>query len=450
MSTPRAPLWHRIDATAILTFYVVVLMAVPAALRAAALGTAGSPASMLAVATFLWWTWYHVQRIRGFHVGAQPVRTAMLLLLLVVLAAYAHAMVSPLPVAELTPADSGLLEMVGLVGIALVAHDGITSLERHRAVVRRLVIAVGLIALLGLVQYVTKQAIVDRISIPGLSAGTSEWTLAQRSGLARPSGTSTHPIEYGVVLTMSLPLAIVFAMHAPRHRWLYRGVLAVVAFAIFLSLSRSAILCGATALVVLAASWSVAARLKAAAALLVLFTMVYLSVPGLLGTLTRLFTGVSNDTSVASRTDSYEVAFQFIGRSPVIGRGYGTFLPDYWILDNQYLLQIIETGAVGFAALLFLVYATVRAARRSVALATEDFDREVSRGLLAGVLAGAMGLAFFDTFSFPQSAGTLFLLIGLSGAMWRLQRSSRARAAALSEKEVAPQASVVPRAHAHG
>jgi len=411
---------HSIDATAILTLYIVVLMGVPAALRAAALGTAGSPASMLALATFLWWTWYHLQRTDTQDSGIHSVRNAVLVLLVVVLAAYVHAMASPLPVAELTPADSGMIEMIGLAGVALVAHDGITSLDRHRTVVRRLVLAVGLVSVLGVLQYVTKEPFVDRITIPGLTPGNAEWTLAVRSGLARPSGTSTHPIEYGVVLTMCLPLAVVYAMHAPRRRWLYQVLLGAIGFAIFLSLSRSAILCGGTALLALAATWSNRARLTAAAALLALFTSAYVMVPGLLGTLGRLFTGLSNDTSVSSRTAAYDVAFQFVGRSPVLGRGYGTFLPDYWILDNQYLLLLIEVGVVGLLALLALVAAAVVAAGRSVRLSDDDFDREIARGLRAGVLAGAMGLAFFDTFSFPQSAGTLFLMIGLSGALRRL------------------------------
>jgi hypothetical protein len=64
---------------------------------------------------------------------------------------YAHAMSSPLPADEISPADSGMLKLIGLSGIVLVANDGIRNLDRHRTVLRRLVIGVGVVAVLGLV-----------------------------------------------------------------------------------------------------------------------------------------------------------------------------------------------------------------------------------------------------------------------------------------------------------
>ena len=83
----------------------------------------------------------------------------------------------------------------------------------------------------------------------------------------------------------------------------------------------------------------------------------------------RLFTGISQDDSALSRTDSYDLAAQFIERSPVFGRGLSTFLPSYRILDNQYLGLLIETGVVGTAAFLaLLTTALVVAYRMSVRL----------------------------------------------------------------------------------
>jgi O-antigen ligase len=305
----------------------------------------------------------------------------------------------------------------------LVANDGIRSLERHRAVLRRLVIGVGLIGVLGLVQYATKQLFVDRIHIPGLTAGTSNWSLAMRSGLIRPSGTSTHPIEYGVLLTMVLPIVITFALHSPARRWIYRLLLGAIVFAIFLSISRSAMLCGAVALLVLAASWGAAARIRAIIALLAVATVVYLSVPGVLGTITRLFTGAADDPSITSRTGSYDLAWQFITRSPVLGRGFGTFLPKYWILDNGYLGLLIEAGILGLGGLLLLIVVAAAAARNARKMAVDQLDRALAQALLASIAAGACSLAFFDSFGFAQTAGCFFLLLGMAGAARRLSRA---------------------------
>ena len=49
---------------------------------------------------------------------------------------------------------------------------------------------------------------------------------------------------------------------------------------------------------------------------------------------------------------SYAIAGEFIGRAPIFGRGFSTFLPSYRILDNQYLGLLIETGIVGLVAFL--------------------------------------------------------------------------------------------------
>ena len=183
-------------------------------------------------------------------------------------------------------------------------------------------------------------------------------------------------------------------------------------------------LCAGVALLVLAASWTAVARLRAFLVLLATFVVVYLSVPGVLGTLTRLFTGASDDPSVTSRTGSYDLAFQFVSRSPVLGRGFGTFLPKYWILDNGYLGLLIEGGVVGLGGLVVVIAVAALAARQARRAASQNFDGALAQALLASVAAGAAGLAFFDTFGFPQSAGCFFLVIGLAGAARRLARAS--------------------------
>jgi polysaccharide biosynthesis protein PslJ len=420
MVDPQTVLARSSAGTTVLTVYVCLLLAIPSLMVVAPLGSAGAPSAIFAFGTFFLWAWFLVQRNRETSWGAQPVRTAALGWLLIMLIVYAHAMASPIPFDEISPADNGMIKLVGLTGILLVANDGMSTIERHRTVLRRLAVGVGVIAILGLLQYATKQLFIDRISIPGLTSSTSGLTVAQRSGLIRPSGTSTHPIEYGVVLTMVLPIVITYAMKSPTRRWLYRCFLATMAFAVFLSISRSALLCAAVAVIVLAASWNLAARLRALAAVLAIAVVVYVSVPGVLGTITRLFTGASDDPSITSRTGSYDLAAQLFQRSPLLGRGFGTFLPRYWILDNGYLGLLIEGGILAVAGLLTLIVVAALAARKARRAAVDDFDRALAQALVASIAAGACGLAFFDTFAFPQTAGCFFLLLGLAGGMRRL------------------------------
>jgi O-antigen ligase len=223
---------------------------------------------------------------------------------------------------------------------------------------------------------------------------------------------------------MVLPIAITFALRSPTRRWFYRLLLAPIALAVFLSISRSAMLCALVALALLAVRWSARVRLGALAVTLGTTAVVYLLVPGVLGTIGRLFTGASNDPSITSRTGSYQIVEAFFERSPVLGRGFGTFLTRYWILDNGYLGLLIEGGIIGLGGLLVLIGTTLAAARTASRAASESFDQELAHALLAAVAAGACSLAFFDTFAFPQSAGCFFLLIGLAGASRRLALQS--------------------------
>ena len=90
---------------------------------------------------------------------------------------------------------------------------------------------------------------------------------------------------------------------------------------------------------------------------------------------------------------------------------------------------------IGLLAFLLLVRTAALVGRRASVTAPEDFDRQVARALFASVAAGALGLAFFDTLGFPQSAGILFLLMGLSGASLRLARAAGEPITATSKGE---------------
>ena len=106
--------------------------------------------------------------------------------------------------------------------------------------------------------------------------------------------------------------------------------------------------------------------------------------------------------------------------SPVVGRGFSTFLPEYRILDNQYLGLAIETGLLGLTAFLALLAASLRAAHWARRTAPDLLGAQLGAGLLGSVAAGSATLALFDGLSFSMSAGMLFLVIGLAGACHRL------------------------------
>ena len=423
----RRGIFARWDGVTVLTVYLVLLLAIPSVMVLSPLGSAGSPSTVVAVALFLLWLWFQVHDAGRPGRTGQPLRRAVLVWLVVMVAVYAHAMAGPVSPDEVSPADFGMLKVIGFCGVLLVTADGIRDMVRLRIFASRVVVAISVVAVLGLLQFVSREVIVDRLHVPGLTSVPSTG-LIDRGGLPRPSGTSTHPIEYGVVLSIGFPLAVVHALWSPRRRWFYAGCTGVIALDIFLSSSRSALVCTILGLLVLAASWSTALRLKAVLATAAATAVVYVVVPGSLGATTRLFTGAGTDPSIASRTGSYDLAAVFFSHSPWLGRGFGTFLPKYWIFDNAYLGFLVEGGVIGLAGLLAVIVVALWSARRAAAALAEPADRQLARGLLAAGISGAAGLAFFDGFGFPQSAGCLFLVLGLTGALHRIAVRTKAPA----------------------
>lgn len=411
------------DAVTVLTIYLVILLAVPADRRVGALGGAGAPATLFALASLLWWCWHHIQHPHAVWTRRfQPVRTAMFVYCAAVLASYVLASLSALPVTDISVADMGLLRVAAFAGMLLVANDGIPSKERFLVLIRRLCTMAGLYAALGLVQFFTGVSIVDSIQIPGLASASGGGTEA-RAGFIRADATAMHPLEYAMVLVMALPFCLTVAIYDKRRsasmRWF---PVAAIALSSVLSVTRSALLGLAAVVLVLLPTWPRNIRRGMSVAFVAILAVVYVAVPGMMGTIVGMFTGGSS--SVESRTSGYDTAADFVAVSPFFGRGFGTFLPAYRILDNQYLGSIIETGLVGFASLL-LVFAC--AAVVAIAGSRRELDalpKHLGVALFASVLGGALLTAFFDCFAFPQACGMLFFVLGLCGSYWNLTRNT--------------------------
>ncbi|GAA1389962.1 O-antigen ligase family protein [Luteococcus peritonei] len=413
-----------LDVTAVFTGYVVLLFAIPATMIVAPLGTLGAPATILSLLALVWYLWHHLHRSTGVQGGSSPVRRAGIGFILVMLLVYGHAMTTFVPGAEVTNADSSLLRIIGLIGLMLVCSDGINSTRRWRTLMQRMAFAGAAIALLAILQFATGQLWVDMISIPGLTPPTAA-EIGSRGEFTRPSATATNAIEFGAVIAMLLPIAFTNAQTAVRHRFWNWLPVVMIALAALLSLSRTAIICVVLGMAILVPAWSRRARLQLLVAAPFGIALAGVAIPGLLGTLRGMFLGVGTDSSVSSRTSAYAVAWSYIERQPWLGRGYNTFLPQYWILDNAYLQNLIGTGIIGILALFVLLFAAMYSARQAQRLFVDRDDALMARSLLAATAAGSVSLFFFDGFVFPQSAGILMLVLGLASAALRLARTSR-------------------------
>jgi len=357
----------------------------------------------------------------------QPVRIALAAFVAIAVLSYAVAQARGLPSNEVSPADSGLVRLVSWSGIVLVANDGITGRDRLVTLLHRITVLGGAFAVLGLLQFFTGQSLIADLALPGLSVDPGMSGIQIRGGFTRSSATASHPLEYAVVLSATLPLAMTFALEKSGLSAIGRSWATVAtAVATVLSVSRSAIVGVVTALAVMAPTWSPRVRRSVLAAAAALAVAVYVFVPGVVGTLRGLFVGASDDPSTTSRTSSYDIAFEISSRYLIVGRGPGTFLPAYRILDNQILGLLIEMGIVGLTAFLVLVGTAIVAAIRSRRLA-DRLDAQLRQAIAAAITATTLLFAFFDALSFPMAGGVFFLLIGLAGAAANVQgRSSGA------------------------
>nr|WP_227411864.1 MULTISPECIES: O-antigen ligase family protein [unclassified Cryobacterium] len=217
---------------------------------------------------------------------------------------------------------------------------------------------------------------------------------------------------------MSLPIALHFAFNDTHKHALVRWYpILVIALAIPITISRSAIVAVAIVLLFLMPTWPRARQWTAGVLIVGLMAAVYVAIPGMLGTIIRLFSGIGEDGSALSRTDSYAIAFDFFLRNPVFGRGFSTFLPQYRILDNQYLGLLIEIGIVGTIALVVLFFVAIATALSRRHRTTDERARSLALSLAAMAAAGACSFATFDALGFPQVAGLMFLSIGLIGGL---------------------------------
>lgn len=418
----------RLDAVTALTVFVVLVYALPARLVFRPIGAAGRPAALLALGLIAWWV--AARMVPGLAVrGRQPVRTAALAYGWVVLLTYAVAISRELPGVQARAADRSLLVLAGLLGVLLVAADGIPSRDRLDTILRRVVYAATALALLGHLQFFAGVNLAVKIRLPGLGLNRELATGIRRAAFERVSGTATHPIEFGVVLAMVLPLAIHYALYPgedrPRRwwRWLIVGILGVGSL---LAVSRSAVLVLLAGMLVLGSVWSWRKRGRALVVGAVALVALRFVSPGLIGTLRGLFVNYDTDGSVQVRVNDYETVFAFIRERPWFGLGPGTFLPsEYLQLDNQVLKTILETGYVGFAALVVLVVVGLAMAGRTWRLSPDPAVRHLACALFAMILGAFVTCFTFDAFTYAILTGMLFLSLGCAGALWRLEVADR-------------------------
>jgi polysaccharide biosynthesis protein PslJ len=421
-------LWRRLfgvkryDTVSYLTVYLVLLIFIPSSLIFAPLGGSGTPAvvySLLLLVLYL--ASWMAGRVTPTG-GGRPIRIAMLIFSLAVLASFVAGMTRDITQPEVLSAGRGLITLTAWAGLVIVVSQTVTSYDRIETLLRRAIIFGSVVAAIGIVEFYSGLNLTNYIQIPGLSNNIDFSTLMVRSGLNRPSSTAVDPIEFGVVMSMLLPIALHQAVTDLRPGRLRKWVpVALIAFAIPISVSRSGLVTAAVGCIVLVVTWPPRQRRGFLVAAVIGMGALKAAAPGLLGTLFNYFTemfGASNSAgSVTSRTDDYARNWQYIVQRPFFGRGFETFLPEiYSWTDNMYLKILIETGIVGLASLLLIYLAGIHCAAAGRRRTQDYARRSLGQAMVASISVACVATATFDSVDFPMFAGILFLILGLAGA----------------------------------
>lgn len=408
----------------LLVVFLCLQFLIPARLVIGGLGSVGRPSVAVGILlAFLW-----VVSVRGpgrLPAGRQPVRWLIGGYLAVQLVGYAVGYDRLLPQLEANSADRWLIFNVAMVGIALAVTDGLVTRRHLDLLLRTLVGLAAVMAFVGTLQFLRIVDLTRYIRIPGLRANRDLIGVGARGDgdFARVAGTANHYIEFGVVLALVLPIALHYAFYAPRGRRMPQWLcVALIASAIPLSISRSAILTVAVSMGLLAAVWPWRRRYNVLVIGLGGLAVFHVVNRGVLGTIRSLFTNMDNDPSIQNRIADQEFVQRMFAERPWLGRGAGTVMPErYILLDNQIYGTLVASGILGLAALVALFLVPYFLARSVRLRAGSEEARHLGQALAAVMPAGLLASATFDSFSFATFVGVTFVVVGAIGALWRLE-----------------------------
>ena len=432
------------DGATLAAIYVIARRSVPNRLVIAALPLNITPSLLFGLALGLWW--FCAQQVQGPGAakGRNAVRTVLFVFILGNIATYGYATSGYLSAEETKAVDRSFLTLLGVTLVGVFICDGVRGLDRIDRLLLAVVNTATVVAVVGLLQFFFNVDIAKFFgNIPGLRPVADLDFILRRSIFRRPAGTTGHPIEFGVVMAVALPLAVHYAVramdlasgHVPRRvthardpsrsrRWRWACVV-LIAMGAMVSLSRSAILGLIAAVIVLLPTWEPKRRIRALGIILAFTVVMRLLVPGLIGTLLSLFKSIGNDPSVQGRTQDYHTVGYLFGQHPWLGRGQGTYLPDkYGPLDNQYLGSLVETGLVGLVTLALTMLVAIGAARAARWASADPVVRDLAQTLVASVVVLLVSYATFDAFAFSMSTGLSFVVIGACGALLRYVRET--------------------------
>jgi hypothetical protein len=322
----------------------------------------------------------------------------------------------------------GSFFIVLLVLVSVIRrYDDIVTL------VRRLVFGMTIVAVTAIWEFRTGANLYNHLDhyVPFLRLG---WIPDEpnRGGQIRAYASSQHPIAAGAVFVLLIPCAVALAHMTGKKRWWLSAVILLMGS--FATGSRTGIVMFLVVAIVLV--WLRPTEMRRLWPLILPgLAALHFAVPGMLGTIKDEFFPkgglVAQQSQVVAGTTAEQrlrthgrltvwgPALNEVGNDPFLGEGFGTRVVDVGpdqnaaILDCQWLDTLLETGWVGGIAWFWLFGSTFRR-MKWIARNNDGALGWLAAGLAAAILSYAVGLVFYDGFSFIQAVFVFFILLGIT------------------------------------
>ncbi|MFX4262623.1 O-antigen ligase family protein [Pelotomaculum propionicicum] len=310
-------------------------------------------------------------------------------------------------------AVEGLRVYVEYVLWFFAASNLLLNKKQARVLVNLLVALGTLIALHGVYQYIIG------VEIP------STWLDSAEGGVrTRVFSILSSPNVLGSFLVLLIPLTVSQLLSANNRlqRYYYIACLAPMALSLFFTYSRGAWLAMAGAFLIygLIYNWRILLALGAAA-----YTAPKL-IPGISSRIGYMLSPAYLLSSArAGRVARWNKALEKLQNNPLFGEGFGRYggavaaryIPSSNYVDNFYLKTAAESGIIGLAAFVWLLFSGVRCILNSYRRLTDPYLKGLAGGLFAGLMGVLLHNGVENIFEVPTMCVYFWLLLGMAAAL---------------------------------
>jgi hypothetical protein len=325
-----------------------------------------------------------------------------------------------------------LVSLLIICAVFLVTRQIIQSRALLDLTIVTLVLSGTFVGALATVERVTRvNLFLDFFALLPLQRLSQEESVFVKAGTARAFASAQHPIALAVFLVMLVPLGVYLARHAtwphrPGTRELFWiGCTMIMVLGTLAAVSRTAFVSIAVMIVFVVLIRPVIVPRLLFYGLLASAASLAISARNVIGMITELLNPqalIESQMSSPGWTGSGRLAdlgpsLEQAAHSPLFGTGLGSRITigpsaNAFILDDQYLTTLLESGIVGVVGLVLLLLIPIgRLAAFAKRAGPPDDRRDLALAVATAFIGYGVALAFFDGLSFIQTVLTFFLLL---------------------------------------